>query len=464
MNSGCASVANEEYSAMLAFKPVRSLRVLTILLGIACYVLSVPLVSWAQDAEPISVPAAKLDATFVADWMQLLYNQVMAEGLSAPEASRVYAYTSIALWEAILPGMPGKNSMAGQLNAMPDMPLLPDEKAIYDWPTSAESALEVVSSGLLTSPASKKAFEDRLAQHIDARTKVVGADVTRRSAEFGQAVGKQILAWADGDNYKNVKNKPYVPLSKGEASFVLATPGAKAVEPYWGQLRAFALQFNSNCDMHLKLNFSADPASDFYAQAMEVRDAQTNLTPEQKAMADFWIDTPGITGTLAGHWMMIGVQLIGQKSLTLERAAGMFVMIGVSAADAFISAWGLKYEMLMLRPETYVQRYIERSWSPYIQTPPFPEYPSEQAVVSAAVAEVLTDYFGMMAFTDNTYASRNLPARKYTSFEAATSEAAISRLYGGIDFRFAIENGLRQGQCVGRNVIERALLQPLGNT
>lgn len=161
---------------------------------------------------------------------------------------------------------------------------------------------------------------------------------------------------------------------------------------------------------------------------------------------------------------MIGVQLTSQKSLKLDRAAGMFVMIGISAGDAFISAWGFKYDMLLLRPETYIQRYIERGWSPYIQTPPFPEYPSDQALVSAAVAEVLSDNFGIMAFTDNTYAFRNLPPRKFTSFISAASEAAMSRLYGGVDFRAAIENGLRQGQCVGRNVIERALLQPLGNT
>jgi hypothetical protein len=84
-------------------------------------------------------------------------------------------------------------------------------------------------------------------------------------------------------------------------------------------------------------------------------------------------------------------------------------------------------------------------------------------VASAAVAEVLTDYFGAVAFKDDTHHARNMPPHFFTSFEAAASEAAISRLYGGIHYRSAIENGLRQGRCVGRNIINRVQLKPQGN-
>src|SRR5262249_53567791 len=89
----------------------------------------------------------------------------------------------------------------------------------------------------------------------------------------------------------------------------------------------------------------------------------------------------------------------------------------------------------------------------YIVSPPFPTYDSGHSVASAAAAEVLTELFGVVAFTDQTHVKTGQAARSFTSFEAAAYEAAISRLYGGIHFRVDIENGLRQGRCVGQRVI-----------
>jgi hypothetical protein len=410
-----------------------------------------------------SVPADQLDAAFLADWVRLLFNQVTLEKLSAPEASRVYGYVSVAIWEAALPGMPGRNSLSGQLNELPDMPLLAEENAKYDWQTSVATAFQVVSDGLLTKPESKKAFKDLLAKQAPERKERFGADVIKRSTVFGTAIGKAILDWASTDHYSEIKDQPYELPKYDDSTYVLTTPNTKPANPLWGQLRSFSMDYNGKCNVPLKLHFDTKLTSDFYAQAMEVKKTRDKLTDEQKATAEFWVDTPGITGTPAGHWMMIGAQLIKQKNLMLDQAAGMFVMIGVASADSFISCWGYKYEVLLLRPESYIKKYISRSWSPYIQTPPFPEYPSGHSVVSAAVAEVLTDYFGPMSFTDDTHKGRGLAPRFFTSFEAASAEAAISRLYGGIHYRNAIEAGMRQGRCIGRNIISKILLQPLGN-
>src|SRR5215467_12073015 len=105
----------------------------------------------AQDAPP-SVPAAQLDPTVDVKWMQLLYDRVEAEKISAPAASRLYAYAGITTYQAVLPGIPEGISMSGQVGQLPDMPQI-DQTAIYDWPSSANGALSTVISGLFPKDA-----------------------------------------------------------------------------------------------------------------------------------------------------------------------------------------------------------------------------------------------------------------------------------------------------------------------
>ncbi len=124
-------------------------------------------------------------------------------------------------------------------------------------------------------------------------------------------------------------------------------------------------------------------------------------------------------------------------------------------ADAFVACWKTKYEHNLLRPITYVQAVIDPTWgNPLpLTTPPFPEYTSGHSVQSGAMAAVLGGLFGDVPFTDHTHDARGLPPRSFASFEAAAEEAAISRLYGGIHFRSAIERGLEQGACIGEDVL-----------
>jgi membrane-associated phospholipid phosphatase len=158
---------------------------------------------------------------------------------------------------------------------------------------------------------------------------------------------------------------------------------------------------------------------------------------------------------------LIENQLVDQLDLDLERASEMYAMVGVALADSFISCWSLKYQVLLLRPVSYIQQHIRRSWNTYIASPGFPSYPSGHSVVSAAAAEVLTDLFGTVAFTDASATSRGYAPRYFTSFRAAASEAAISRLYGGIHYRVDIENGMIQGACVGLRVANTLELNPI---
>lgn len=156
---------------------------------------------------------------------------------------------------------------------------------------------------------------------------------------------------------------------------------------------------------------------------------------------------------------MIVSQVVDQLDLSLEMASMSYGLVGISLGDAFISAWYVKYQDNLLRPVTYIQRYIDPEWESFIESPGFPEYPSGHSVASAAAATVLTEMFGTTAFVDNSVRKHGLEPRAYTSFMAAASEAAISRLYGGIHYRQAIELGMTHGECVGNNVINYVLLR-----
>jgi membrane-associated phospholipid phosphatase len=124
--------------------------------------------------------------------------------------------------------------------------------------------------------------------------------------------------------------------------------------------------------------------------------------------------------------------------------------LGVTLADAFIGCWKTKYEVNLLRPVTYIRRTMDPKWESFLTTPPFPEYPSGHSTQSGAAATVLTQIFGEnFAFEDASHEDDGLPARHFKSFWDAANEAGISRLYGGIHYRAAIDQGLEQGRCIG---------------
>jgi hypothetical protein len=420
---------------------------------------------FAQIDKPISVSATELEATNAVQWMQLLYKLVQAEAVNPAQASRVYAYAGVTLYESVLPGIEGNNSLAGQLNGLTDLPL-PEENVVYDWPSSMNAGLSTVLSSLFANAKDSKtktAITDMRATQAGERKKAVSADVIEHSLAYGDKIGEALLKWIAQDNFKETRDKAYTSPTGEPFLWEITTPGTKPVEPYWGMIRPFTLKSSDVCDAALNMPFSTDPDSAFYAQANEVKTVKDELTNEQKAIANFWVDTPGLTGAPAGHWVSIASQMVDHLKLKLSRAAEMYAMVGVALGDAFIGCWDLKYRVNLVRPETYIKKYISRNWAPYIQTPPFPEYPSGHSVGSGAASEVLTGMFGVVAYKDDTHRSRGLPARSFTSFEAAANEAAISRLYGGIHYRVAIENGLRIGRCIGQRVLERVQMRPIGN-
>jgi membrane-associated phospholipid phosphatase len=137
----------------------------------------------------------------------------------------------------------------------------------------------------------------------------------------------------------------------------------------------------------------------------------------------------------------------------------LFALINVAMADAAICSWEAKYAFNFWRPVTAIRNAdtdgndataSDPAWSSLIVTPPFPDYVSGHSTFSGAAARVLARFYGSDAIAFAT-GSDFLPGviRTFASFSAAASEAAASRLYGGIHFRSASEDGLVAGEEIG---------------
>lgn len=411
-----------------------------------------------------STPTADFSADLANDWFTLQLQLIKeTSGFTPPVASRALGYSGLTLYEAVVNGMPEHNSLVGQLNELSELPQ-PQAGQSYHWPSAANAALATISRALFpTASAENLTTIDALEALYAAQFATqVDAAIIERSAAFGTTLAQAVYQYSltDGGHEGYLHNFPadYVP-PVGDGMWE-ATPPAfqSALQPYWGDNRAFVLESGAQCVPDAPTAFSTEPDSAFYGEAMEVYTAVQDLTLEEEAIALFWADDPGATFTPPGHSVSIANQILRQQSASLDFAAETYARLGIAVADAFIGCWYGKYEYDLIRPITYIQAHIDENWNtpnitdPVI-TPPFPEYPSGHSTQSGAMTAVLTAIFGdNFAFTDETHTAAGMAARSFASFDEAADEAAISRLYGGIHFRPAIELGVEQGKCIGAQV------------
>jgi hypothetical protein len=411
--------------------------------------------AWASPSTP---SADRFDADVPTAWFDLSLRLVRGTaGFSPPVAARAFAYAGIALYEALVPGIPDAWTLAGRLDGLSDLPHA-GKNRVYHWPTVANASLSGILRRLFpTATAENLAAIDDLESRTAGDLRVgLPPGVFRRSVERGSRIAAAVFEWSrsDGGHEAFLRNFPpeYVP-PVGPGLWVPTPPGfLPALQPFWGACRTFASASGESCPPGDHTPYSEDRASAFFAEAVEAYDAVNGITDEQREIASFWSDDPGATSTPPGHSISILTQTLRGLGASLDVAAEAYARVGMAVADAFICCWNVKYRYNLLRPITYIQANIDPSWSSLLTTPPFPEYPSGHSVQSGASARVLTDLFGEVAFTDHTHDDRGLTPRSFGSFEEAAAEAAISRLYGGIHFRPAIDLGLDQGRCIGEHV------------
>jgi hypothetical protein len=417
-----------------------------------------------NDAIQVQPDAVNYSSKVATEWMHTIEKIVQSEGKNPPVASRIYAYEAIGLYESVVPGMQGYQSLQGQVPGLTNLPSARTFSKL-DYISSANEAMYQIALQIFVTlkPENAKAIEDLHGKYYNDAFRRVLSETVKSSADFGKMVATAVLNRANNDNFANTRTLTYVvPSSTLNASYWSPTgPALAPLEPYWGQMKCFAMADGGACTIKSTIPFSTAPGSQFYNQANEVYATSLNLTAEQKAIANWWSDGSSQTATPPGHWVAIVDQIAERKNLDLGKAAETYAMVNIGMADAFISCWDEKYKMNLLRPVTYIRNYItgNTTWNSLLSTPPFPEYPSGHSVASGTASEILTRLLGNVAFTDSANVYLGYAPRSYNSFAEAADEAAISRLYGGIHYREAIENGLKQGKEVSKAVFDKIKLK-----
>lgn len=406
-------------------------------------------------------PAQAANRADVSRQVLLMWHKLILElvrhtaTFSPPVAARAFAYIGITAHEALATGNPALRSLAGQLT---DLAPLPARAAgEHDDPCVLHTALAAAVTDLFsnTGPTGQRAMEAMTRKMGEMASDGITGDVVARSVAAGQAVAKHVLAWAATDGGAVIENMgfpmDYTPGTRPQdwVPTSLIRLQQAPLLPQWAQKRPFALPSADACDAPPHPAYDETPGSDFHAAALEVRDTFTALTDEQKLIARFWSDDPMLTPTPAGHWIAIVLQIADRDALPVEVISATLAKLGVAQADAFISCWSTKFKYNLLRPVTYIKRHIDPAWEPLLITPPHPEYTSGHSTQSGAAAAVLTSSLGeSFAFDDATHVDEGFEPRSFPSFAAAAEEAAVSRLYGGIHYRFGNEAGLAQGRAV----------------
>jgi hypothetical protein len=423
---------------------------------------------WLTCAACYVSPAQIISSYNTADYIRVLKQatDVMINDATSPvAAARYYAYISLSANETAAVFDHKLPRFFGALNGSSAINVANDSFKLADAGLAILLSLNKSSTRLLPSGYLLKPGFDSLLQN--AKKKKLTAAQINTANSIAEKVTAEVLQYASKDGFVKLSGMRRFTPSTGDEYWQPTAPGfMAAVEPYWHTLRTFFLDSCNQFAGRPPIVYSPDTTSEFYRSMKEVYEVNKHLSKQQSAIANFWDCNPFALQQVGhlefglkkispgGHWMGITGIACKQQKLSLQQTAYVHALVATGLADAFVACWSGKYKYNRVRPVTAIKRLIDANWSPLLQTPPFPEYTSGHSVISTTAATILTDIFGEhFSFTDDTEKDFGLPARRFTSFLAASQEAAISRLYGGIHFRDAIENGQKEGELIGRYII-----------
>lgn len=416
---------------------------------------------------PVSEQWDVLPPQAIATAVQDLTMVMVEDIFSPPLASRTYAYSCIAAWEAFALCDTSATSISGMLNGFAaDMPTPP---VAADPHLSAILAFYGMGQQLVFS---EQLLEQYREEFYSRWQPLYSHAVWEASERLARETVAALTPWRDADGYRQTRGLTRYTLEQSPGYWTPTPPGyIDAIEPYWNRIRPFTLDSAAQFMPPPPPPYSTDTGSAFYKTMAEVYTITSGLTPEQQLIANFWDCNPfflEVQGHFnysskkispGAHWMGITSIACRQANMDFAHTLLTHTQVAIALADAFISCWDEKYRSEYIRPETAIQQQLDKTWTPQLQTPPFPEYTSGHSVISTAAATILTAVLGDVAFVDSVEVPFGLPPRSFASFRQAADEAAISRLYGGIHFRPAIEEGQRQGLQVGNWVSDRLQVQ-----
>jgi hypothetical protein len=405
-----------------------------------------------------STPKAEHESSAVAtDWYRLQI-RILLERNSALNTTLYWSYIGMGLYEAVRPGIKGAISFSGAplYKKMPAMPE-PENNQGYSWPVSANAALASMVRSFFTglTAANKASIDSLEAAYNEKLGPAQTSEVFDRSQRYGQSIATAMYNWSLSDDL-NVTNIGYTPPAPFPGSWQPTPPAFQAipVNPFVQNATPFLVEDLTAISPKFPLAYSEIPGSPFYNMVKQVYDVNKALTPEQRAIALFWVDQGnGIGYTPAGHDFLFITQAIEQSHASLGTAAEVYAKAGIANREGIMVTFRSKYANFLVRPVTYIQKVIEPGWLPVFPTPPHPEYPAAHAMGTGTVMEAVERVLGPnITVTDHSYDFRGFAPMTFSSIFNYAEMAGISRNYGGIHYLLSINTGLQMAKQIGGRV------------
>lgn len=411
------------------------------------------------------------EVAWMIDHLFSITEVMVTDVATPPGAARFYSYSLLAAY-----------LVSQKLNTIDQDPLLKNletplpyplpkpalDKAAFNESFSAMYAMLEVGKRLMPSGKNLKKSQEKLIEQY-VKNKLLKKKALTANIRYAEELAALVLQYAKEDGYAYLSTlKRYSPSVSGGKWYPTPPAYMSAIDPEWRTIRPYFIKDASAFSPKPPAEFSMEEGSSFYKQVHEVYSVTNTLSEEQRLIANFWDCNPfnvSYSGHMAighkkispgGHWMGITGIAALKAGIDLKSSIYIHTLVAMGLHDAFISCWDEKYRSDRIRPITVINEYIDQSWRPILQTPPFPEYTSGHSVISKTSAIILTSFFGdHFNFIDTSEVFFGLPERSFDSFLQASDEAAISRLYGGIHFRDAIEVGMEQGEAIAHYILNK---------
>ena len=394
----------------------------------------------------------------VTDWNQIMLESLRTGGVGGTLATRPAATVQASVFDALN----GIEQRYGWIHVQPAAPPGASRRAAVVQAAYA-SLVQLL-------PAQKSALDAKRATSLAAIASSDAAENSQsiaRGIQWGQTVANAMVAWRAADGFANVPS----PVTGGLGVGVWR-PTPPAFAPFLAVQLGFTTPWVLPTPLQIPLPgppalTSAKYAADFNEVKSVGSLNSVTRTAEQTLIARFW------PSTSSPNYFpnRLAVALGQQRHTTLSENARILALVNVAIADAGIAIWRAKHDYMFWRPITAIQladtdgnpaTVQDATWTPFLATPPYPDYPSGLCGLSAAGMAVLADYFGensrFVLTTDSSLPALAGVARSYSSFREAAAEAVNARIYSGIHFRFGDEDAVEFGNKIAQYILNNACL------
>ena len=393
-------------------------------------------------------------------WNEIALEAIKDTSTAPMYATRLLVMESVAVYDVI-------NAIERDPLFMADLDR-PVRGRISTEAALAQAGYEVLM-GIYASDTGPYAGSAALRENLQAELTASLAEIPDGGAEqrgirLGHDIARSILAQRADDGWDAVVD-PQTEIGTDPGEWRPTPTGfANPLAPHWGDVTPWAVESAQQFMPEAPPTLTSNEYAAAYNETKQLGGANSEQlglrTADQTQIALFWADGAG-TYTPPGHWNNIAGEVAQAEGRTTAEIAGLFAELNVALADAAITCWEAKYTYDLWRPVTAINlgdldgnplTVADPNWRPLIVTPPFPEYTSGHSTFSGAAAAILTAEFGdNYAFTTGTSSTDPAIAgvtRSFSSFTEAAEESGRSRIYGGIHFDFANQNGLESGRHI----------------